>query len=58
MNLYTEPRSRCSECGGEHHHMVRMERGGPYCQVCLLAAADVIEAAEKAAFNTTKDLRG
>jgi len=50
MKLESEPRQRCAECGAEQAHMVRMERGGPYCQICLLAAADVIEAAEKAEY--------
>jgi len=38
MKLESEPRQRCAECGNEEAHMIRMERGGPFCRDCLRQA--------------------
>lgn len=44
MRIETEPGQRCAECGQqrpeEHNHMLRFERGGPYCRGCLFTAWD------------------
>ncbi len=42
MKLESEPRQRCAECGAQQPHMIRMERGGPYCRQCLFTAWDTV----------------
>lgn len=40
-------RPRCAECGAERQHLVRMERGGPFCDTCLFKAGNMALNAER-----------